>query len=98
MKGMILVIIAMSYFIIIIFARDWFLRKPNLWIFLTISLILGIFCTLDTFVFKNWSQNILILNGALITMIVYLIFYKLYAIIFRRELAAPMECFYGNNM
>jgi hypothetical protein len=98
MVSMILILIAMSYFIIIIYARDWFFKTPNVWIFLSISLLLSIYCNLDTFILKNSSQNIMILNGPLITMIIYLIFYKLYSIIFDKELASPMECFYGNNM
>lgn len=93
-----LILIAMSYFVIIVYARDWFFKKPNVWIFLSISLLLSIYCNLDTFILKNSSQNIMILNGPLITMITYLIFYKLYSIIFDTELASPMECFYGNDM
>jgi len=98
MVSLILILIAMSYFIIIIYARDWFLRTPNIWFFLSISLLLSIYCNVDTFILKKTGQNIMILNGPLITMTTYIVVYKLYSIIFKNELASPMECFYGKDM
>lgn len=94
--SIILILIGMSYFIIIIYVRDWVIKrlKP----FITIGILLSLCSLLETFVLKVISTGILILNGPLITLIIYWLIYKLYHKIYKSELASPMDCFYGKEM
>lgn len=90
------VVIAMSYFAIIMFARDWVYKRKNLIGLIIFAILLSIIGNYLGFFHYQFENKFGIFNGPIFSLIVYSLLDFIFGKIFNEQLASPMDTLYGN--
>ena len=90
------VVIGMSYFALIIFARDWVFKTKNLIGLIVFALLLSIIGNYLGFFHYKFENKFGIFNGPIFSLIVYSLLDFIFEKIFNEQLASPFDTLYGD--